>query len=94
MSEPILHHVLFYDYVEDVLERRTPYRAEHLELAKRWKDDGRLVNAGALGKPPHGGMFVFCVEEPSQIDDYVAADPYVAGGVVSGHRVVPWTVVV
>jgi len=94
MSEPVLHHILFYDYVEDVLERRGPYRDEHLALAQQWKDDGTLVSAGALGSPPFGGMFVFLVDDPALIDAYVEADPYVANGIVTAHRIVPWTVVV
>ncbi len=94
MSELVLHQVLFYDYVEDVLERRAPYRDDHLSWARRWKDDGRIVMAGALGKPPHGAMFVFRVEDPSEVEEFVSGDPYVAGGIVTGHRVVPWNVVV
>lgn len=94
MSDPVVHHVLFYDYVEDVAERREPYRADHIALAQQWKEDGKLVSAGALGKPPHGAMFVFAVDDPAEIEAYVAADPYVASGIVTGHRVVPWTVVV
>jgi len=94
MTEPVVHQVLFYDYVEDVLERRGPYRDEHLAHARQWKDDGRLVSAGALGNPPTGAMFVFLVDDAAQVDAYVAADPYVANGIVTGHRVVPWTVVV
>lgn len=94
MSEPVLHHVLLYDYVEDVLERREPYRADHLALAQQWKDDGKLVSAGALGKPPYGALFDFLVDDPAEVDAYVAADPYVANGIVTGHRIVPWTVVV
>ena len=94
MSEPDRYHCLFYDYVEDVAEKRAPYRADHLAHAQAWKDDGRIVMAGALGKPPHGALLVFLVDDPAQIDEFVAADPYVAGGIVTGHRVVPWTVVV
>jgi len=94
MSEPVVHHVLFYDYVEDVLERRGPHRDEHIALAQQWRDDGGLVLAGALGTPPTGAMFVFRVDDPAQIDAFVAADPYVANAIVTGHRVVPWTVVV
>lgn len=94
MSEPVLHHILFYDYVEDALERRGPYRDEHLALAQQWKDDGTLVSAGALGSPPSGGMFVFLVDDAALIDAYVEADPYVANGIVTAHRIVPWTVVV
>jgi uncharacterized protein YciI len=94
MAAAVLHHVLFYDYVEDVLERRGPYREAHLALAGRWKDDGKLVSAGALGNPPSGGMFVFLVDDPAVIEEYVAADPYVEAGIVTAHRVVPWNVVV
>lgn len=94
MSDPVLHQVLFYDYVADVLERRGPYRDAHLAHARRWKDAGKLVSAGALGSPPTGAMFVFLVDDPGQIDAYVADDPYVQNAIVTGHRVVPWTVVV
>jgi uncharacterized protein YciI len=94
MSDPVLHHVLFYDYVPDVLERRAPYRPDHLAVAQRWKADGRIVMAGALGSPPSGAMFVFLVADPAEIEAFVAEDPYVLGGIVTGHRVVPWTVVI
>jgi uncharacterized protein YciI len=89
-----LHHILFYDYVEDVLERRAPHREAHLALARAWKDEGRLVMAGLLGDPPIGGVFVFRVDDPATIDEYVAADSYVAAGIVTGWRVEPWNVVV
>ena len=91
--EPVVHHCLFYDYVEDVVEKRAPLRADHLALAREWKADGRIVMAGALGSPPSGALFVFLVGDPAQVDAFVAADPYVAGGIVTGHRVVPWNVV-
>ncbi len=94
MSDPVLHHCLFYDYVEDVLEKRGPFRAEHLAHAQSWKDAGRLVMAGALGTPPSGALLVFLVDDPAQIEEFVAGDPYVAGGIVTAHRVMPWTVVI
>jgi uncharacterized protein YciI len=94
MSEPVIYQVLFYDYVADVLERRAPFREAHLTLAGRYKAEGRIVMAGALGSPPSGAMLVFLVDDPAEIDAFVAADPYVLNGIVTGHRVVPWTVVV
>jgi uncharacterized protein YciI len=94
MTDPVVHQVLFYDYVENAVERRAPFRPTHLAWAREWKDDGRLVMAGALGEPPHGALFVFRVDDPAQIEEFVAGDPYVSGGVVTGHRVVPWTVVI
>jgi len=45
------HHILFYDYVDDVLERRGPFRDEHLARIGAWRADGRIVMAGALGDP-------------------------------------------
>lgn len=85
---------LFYDYVEDVLERRTPYREAHLALAREWKQDGRLVAGGALGDPPHGGLLVFDVGDAGEVEAFAAADPYVEHGIVTAWRVEPWNVVV
>jgi uncharacterized protein YciI len=94
MSDPVLHHALFYDYVENAVERREPYREDHLDWARSWKDDGRIVMAGALGDPPHGALFVFRVDDPAEVDEFVGGDPYVSGGIVTGHRVVAWNVVI
>jgi uncharacterized protein YciI len=49
---------------------------------------------GTLGTPPTGAMFVFLVDDPAEVAAFVAADPYVRNGIVTGHRVVPWTVVI
>jgi uncharacterized protein len=89
-----VHYALFYDYVEDVLERRAPHREAHLALARRWKDEGRLVAGGALGDPPHGGLLVFGVDDPAEVERFAGEDPYVANGIVTAWRVEPWNVVV
>ena len=94
MTDPVVHHVLFYDYVEDVVERRGPYRAAHLDHARAWKAKGKLVSGGALGRPPTGGMLVFLVDDPAEVERFAAEDPYVRNAIVRSHRVVPWTVVV
>lgn len=93
MSDVVVHQVLFYDYVENAVEARAPYRADHLALIAQWKADGRLVSGGALGQPPTGAMLIFLVEDAAEVEAFVAVDPYVANGVVMGHRIVPWTVV-
>jgi uncharacterized protein len=90
-----LHHVLFYDYVDDIIERRAPHREAHLAHLRRWHDEGRLVMAGALGDPPHGGILVFRVDDPAEeIEAFADADPYVAAGLVTDRRVEPWNVAV
>lgn len=94
MSEPRTLYALFYEYVPDILERRAPYREEHLAHARAWKEQGRLDSAGALGSPPEGALFIFDVDDPEVIEAFVRADPYVAAGLVTNWRVQQWTVVV
>ena len=94
MSDPVVHQVLFYDYVEDVVEKRAPLRADHLALVGQWKADGKVTAGGAIGQPPTGAMIVFLIDDPAEVEAFVALDPYVQGGIVTGHRVVPWTVVI
>lgn len=84
---------LFYDYVEDMAQRRDPVRPGHLELIERFRQAGELVNAGALGTPATGGLLVFAPGSGDAADRFVAEDPYGAAGLVTSHRVVPWTVV-
>jgi uncharacterized protein YciI len=90
---PGRHHLLFYSYVDDMLERRAPHRAVHLELVRRWHDDGRLELAGALGDPPHGALIVFGVSDAAEIEQFVAEDPYVAAELVTGWRIESWQVI-
>ena len=53
------HHLLLYDYVQDMADRRGPYREAHLGRIRAGQDEGRIVMAGALGDPPHGAAIVF-----------------------------------
>jgi uncharacterized protein YciI len=84
-------HILFYDYVPDVVERRAPYREEHLGLIKRWYDDGRIVMAGGVGNPPHAGLIVLRADDPqAAAEEFVAEDPYQPAGLVTSWRVEPF----
>ena len=94
MAEPERLFVLHYDYVEDIVERRAPHRAEHLAYAGRFRDEGRIVMAGAVGDPPHGALFVFRAGDPSEVEAFADGDPYVREGLVTGRRVEPWSVVI
>jgi uncharacterized protein YciI len=87
------HRILFYDYVDDVLDRRPPHREAHLERVRTERDAGRIVMAGALGDPPRSGLIVFRVDDPAQVRAFVDEDPYVANGLVTDWRVDPWNVV-
>jgi uncharacterized protein YciI len=87
------HRILFYDYVDDVLDRRPPHREAHLERVRAERDAGRIVMAGALGDPPHGAAFVFKDVSDAEIESFVNADPYVEAGLVTGWRIELWNVV-
>ncbi len=89
MPDP--RHILLYDYVEDILERRGPYREAHLSAIRAGKDDGRILMAGPLGDPPHGGAIVFADRDSAEA--FVKADPYVVNGLVTDWRVELWTLV-
>lgn len=91
---PTPYLILTYSYVPDILERRAPYRDEHLATLAGLHADGRLVMAGATGEPVDSAVFVFAGDDPQVVADWMAVDPYVAAGLVTGHSVVPWTVVV
>jgi uncharacterized protein YciI len=93
MTNSSTHHILFYEYVENMAERRGPHREAHLARIFAERDAGRLVMAGALGDPPHGGALVFRDVSPDDIEAFVAADPYVEAGLVTAHRIERWNVV-
>jgi uncharacterized protein YciI len=89
-----MYFALSYDYVPDVLEKRTPFRADHLALAREHLAAGKLILAGAFDPPTDGALFVFKAESIAEVEAFVARDPYVANGVVTRHRIRPWNVVV
>lgn len=95
MDVPISRrHVLFYEYVkENVVERRAPYREEHIGLIRQWIADGRVLAGGALGDPPHGAAIVFDSDDPAPAEEFASLDPYVRSGLVTAWRVEPWNVV-
>jgi uncharacterized protein len=89
MSE--LLHLLVYEYVEDMTERRAPYREAHLDLIRSYQADGRIVIAGGIGVPVHGGLLAF--RDVADAEAFAAEDPYRAAGLITGSRVEPWAVV-
>ena len=84
-------HILFYEYVADIVERRAPFREVHLGEIRTGKEDGRILMAGPLGDPPHGAAIVFA--DAASAEAFAETDPYVTGGLVTSWRVEPWTLV-
>lgn len=88
------YFALFYDVVDDMINRRVPYRPAHLEHVRAAHGRGEVVMGGAIGDPPSGALIVFQTASARVVEDFAAADPYVLNGLVTAWRVMPWTVVV
>ena len=89
-------YLLHYDYIPDVLEKRGPHREGHLDLAKGFIEEGRCLSGGPTGpkdmEVPTGALFIFSDYEAAEA--MIANDPYVEHGIVTGHKIVEWNVVV
>ena len=89
------YFVLRYDaVVDDYVNRRTPFRGEHLRLVREAHARGEVVMAGAIGENPSGAIFVFRSDTAAVAEEFATHDPYVKNGLVLSWRVQPWHVVV
>jgi uncharacterized protein len=88
-----VHFALFYDTVPDYINRRQPYRQEHLDHARRAHDKGLLLMAGAMN-PADSALFVFRAESAAEVEAFAKNDPYVIAGLIPAWRVREWTVVI
>lgn len=88
------YYILFYKTVADYVEKRTAYRAEHLKYAMSFRDDGRLVMAGALADPADGALLIFKGNSPELAREFARNDPYVKNGLITEWEVREWTVVI
>jgi uncharacterized protein YciI len=88
-----MHIILFYEVGDDYVERRGPFRAEHLGLIQQAADRGELVMAGALADPADGAVLVFRGPTADAAEAFAKADPYVKNGLVKKWRVRHWNTV-
>ncbi|NHE57857.1 YciI-like protein [Cyclobacterium plantarum] len=88
------HYLLTYEVTEDYVERRTPFRNEHLALAATFFRDGHLIMGGALANPADKAVLVFRCEDIKTVEKFVQQDPYMLNGLVKSWKIREWTVVV
>jgi uncharacterized protein len=89
-----MHYLLFYELVDDYLERRAEFRNRHLAMAWESSDRGELVLAGALADPADTALLLFKSDSPSAAERFAQNDPYVLNGLVKRWYVRQWTTVV
>ena len=89
-----MYYILFYKTVDNYIEKRAPYREEHLTYARAAHQRGALVMAGALAEPADGAVLVFKGQGSSVAENFAKDDPYVKNGLITEWQVRPWTVVI
>jgi uncharacterized protein YciI len=87
-------YILRYDFVPEIVQRREPFRAEHLSRLREQYERGVVVMAGAAGDPPSHAVIVFRTDDPGAVKAFARDDPYVLNGLVPSWRVDPWNVVI
>jgi uncharacterized protein YciI len=90
----MMHYILFYDVVDDYVERRAKFRDAHLKHARQAHERGELVLGGALAEPVDGAVLIFRGPSPEPAEAFAKADPYVTSGIVKTWRVRKWITVI
>jgi uncharacterized protein YciI len=96
--------IVSYQYVHDILEKRGPYREQHLYYAKDiyqclyggpnteyHHDDPAAANT-ANNLSPTGALFIFPTFE--QANEFVQKDPYVINQLVTKYCLSEWNIVI
>ena len=84
-----MRFVLWGTYCDDALQKRTPYRQEHLAGLQRQKDAGSLITLG----PTEGSTPVFGIYEAdsrASVEALVKADVYWRQGIWTAVEIYPW----
>lgn len=89
-----MYFILTYKTAENYIEKRIPFREQHLTLAKEYHEKGILIMAGALANPVDKAMLVFKCDDKSEVERFVSSDPYVQNNLIVAWEIREWTVVV
>lgn len=74
--------MLNYDYVDDMLNKRTPHRPAHFKLAKEYIDKGQFILGGAHSDVKKATI-IFRAPNESVVKTFAENDPYVKNGLVT-----------
>lgn len=94
MTSEAVHWLLLYELVDDYLDRRAAFRAEHFAHTSAAVERGELAMAGAMADPADGAVLVFRSPSAEPVEDFARADPYVVNGLVRAWSVRRWRMVV
>tara|TARA_B100000965_G_C19399679_1_gene672725 strand:+ start:128 stop:397 length:270 start_codon:yes stop_codon:yes gene_type:complete len=81
--------ILWGAYCEDALQKRTPYRNEHLDRLSLLKEEGTLITLG----PTKCNRYVFGIFKANDIEyikKLIKEDIYWKEGIWTDFKVYPW----
>lgn len=84
-----MKYVLWGRYCDNALEKRTPFREEHLAGLQRLKEGGQLITLG----PTEGSTHVFGIyeaESREEVEAWIQADVYWRNGIWTAYEIHPW----
>ena len=88
------YFALVYHVTDDYITRRAEFREAHLALAWAAHARGELLLGGAFTDPPDTALLVWRCADKTPVEAFVAADPYVANGLVARWEIRDWKVVI
>ncbi len=89
-----MYYMLIYQTVENYVEKRAPFRSEHLGYSEASHARGELFMGGALGDPVDTAILIFRGDSPAAAEAFAQNDPYVKAGLIKEWSVRPWTVAI
>ncbi len=89
-----MYFILFYKTIDNYIEKRIPFRKDHLAYAEEAHEREELIMAGALADPADSAILVFKGDSPSVAEQFAQSDPYVLNGLIKEWEVRPWSVVI
>lgn len=89
-----MYFILTYETIEGYVEKRKPFREEHLSLLTKELENKHVILGGALEDPADKAVIIWNVKDKKTIEDFVSNDPYVQNGLISKYEIRPWNVVI
>lgn len=86
--------VLEYHYVENMLEKRAPFRSSHLQYAQQSVDKKILLAGGALVPEVKRGILLLRADHEQAVRDFAQNDPYVKNGLITKFDISEWAVAI
>lgn len=86
-------YLLIYQLVDNYLEAREAYRADHFLHVKASQAKGAFFLGGAFDGAKEAGL-LFKVEDIKEIEEFVNNDPYYLAGLVTSWEAKLWHIVI